>query len=337
MSGESQHFYRFKSFRLDVEERRLLHNNSPVPLTPKAFDVLVVLVERSGHLVEKDELMQTVWSDSFVEEANIPRLIHTLRKVLGDDGGDHRFIETVAKKGYRFVAKVTEVSDSAAVAGINADASDKSIILPAVNFTALPDGNVSRVRAASPEIALPSAEESIKTPRALFFLAGFVTAIIVLLFFLVKIETVQPVASLPRDRVRSIAVLPPKPVETAKRDELYEIGIADSLIHRLSLMKGLVIRPLSATRKYAAGYDPAAAGREQQVDYVLVSSYQLVNGKIRLTAQLFNIATGQIDETYRSEKDDTGVMAIQDAVADEVAELLQTRFASASAAAPPEP
>ena len=110
MNGEEKHFYQFKSFLLDVGERQLLHNNSSVPLTPKAFDVLTVLVERGGHLVEKDELLKLVWADSFVEEANVARIVHTLRKVLGEDDNGNKFIETVAKKGYRFVAEVKEIS-----------------------------------------------------------------------------------------------------------------------------------------------------------------------------------------------------------------------------------
>jgi len=106
MSIEEKHFYQFNSFRLDVAERQLSNNGVPVPLTPKAFDVLVTLVERSGHLVEKDELLQLVWSDSFVEEANVARIVHTLRKVLGEDKNGNKFIETVPKRGYRFVAAV---------------------------------------------------------------------------------------------------------------------------------------------------------------------------------------------------------------------------------------
>src|SRR5215203_5648059 len=112
MKGEKRHSYRFKAFRLEVEERQLLHHDQPVPLTPKAFDVLVTLVERGGHLVEKDEILRIVWSNSFVEEANVARTVHTLRKVLGDDGNGNKFIETVAKKGYRFVAEVNEAAES---------------------------------------------------------------------------------------------------------------------------------------------------------------------------------------------------------------------------------
>lgn len=111
MNGEAKHFYQFKSFRLDVEERQLLHLNLPVSLTPKAFDVLAARVERGGHLVEKDELLKLAWADSFVEEANVARIVHTLRKILGDDGNGNKYIETVAKKGYRFVVEVDEVRE----------------------------------------------------------------------------------------------------------------------------------------------------------------------------------------------------------------------------------
>ncbi|MCA1625462.1 MAG: hypothetical protein LC768_11675, partial [Acidobacteria bacterium] len=128
---------------------------------------------------------------------------------------------------------------------------------------------------------------------------------------------------------KSIAVLPLKPINTANRDEIYEIGIADSLILKLSSMKGFVVRPLSATRKYAdIEQDPLAAGREQQVDYVLASNYQLAGGKIRVTSQLFNVASGQIEETYKSEKDAGDIFAMQDAFAGEIGNLLLAQFAT---------
>src|SRR5215468_776204 len=102
--------FEFRNFRLDIAERQLLLDGSPVPVTPKAFEVLAVLVQRSGRLVEKDELLRLVWDDAFVEESNIARIIHTLRRTLGETG-DHKFIETVAKRGYRFVAEVYEVEN----------------------------------------------------------------------------------------------------------------------------------------------------------------------------------------------------------------------------------
>jgi DNA-binding winged helix-turn-helix (wHTH) protein/Tfp pilus assembly protein PilF len=95
--------YQFGRFILDTEERRLLCEGELVPLTPKAFDLLVYLVERRGHLVGKDELMGVLWKDSHVEEGNLPRTIHVLRKVLGNGDKAPEYIETVPTKGYRFV------------------------------------------------------------------------------------------------------------------------------------------------------------------------------------------------------------------------------------------
>ncbi|MDT5268519.1 MAG: eukaryotic-like serine/threonine-protein kinase [Acidobacteriota bacterium] len=130
---------------------------------------------------------------------------------------------------------------------------------------------------------------------------------------------------------KSIAVLPLKPISAAHRDEIYEVGIADSLINRLSSTGGLVVRPLSATRKYAdVEQDPLAAGREQQADYVLASNYQLAGGKIRITAQLLEVASGRVEENYKSEKDAGDVFSMQDAVAEEIGKLLLARFSAAA-------
>jgi DNA-binding winged helix-turn-helix (wHTH) protein/Tol biopolymer transport system component len=106
MSLKPQTFYTFGPFRLDPSERALLRDGSPVSLPPKAFDLLVVLVERPGRLVTKDELLSEVWPDTFVEEANLPYTVSLLRKALGDDGEPYQFIETVSKRGYRFKGAV---------------------------------------------------------------------------------------------------------------------------------------------------------------------------------------------------------------------------------------
>jgi Tol biopolymer transport system component/DNA-binding winged helix-turn-helix (wHTH) protein len=106
----------FGSFRLDLAERRLLRDGQAVALTPKAYEVLVVLVVRAGHLVTKEEMLQQVWQDTFVDEANLAYNVSTLRKALADDAVPHRYIETVPKRGYRFVALVTPlVSPTVAV------------------------------------------------------------------------------------------------------------------------------------------------------------------------------------------------------------------------------
>src|SRR5262245_1630224 len=107
MGEQESNFYEFGRFRLDAAERVLLRDRDLVPLTPKVFDILLALVERGGHLVEKDDLMKRVWPDTFVEEGNLTQSVSLLRKALGENPGSPQFIETVARRGYRFVAEVT--------------------------------------------------------------------------------------------------------------------------------------------------------------------------------------------------------------------------------------
>src|SRR5215216_6225952 len=102
MMNRPGRFYLFDSFRVDVTERLLFKDNREVSLTPKVFDTLLVLLENSSHVMTKKELMQQVWPDSFVEENNLAQNISILRKALGK-----QYIQTVPKRGYRFVAEVT--------------------------------------------------------------------------------------------------------------------------------------------------------------------------------------------------------------------------------------
>src|SRR5271157_3326876 len=114
MTKADNHLYKFGPFLLDPSERRLLRDDKPVPLTPKAFDTLVVLVQHRGKLLEKEELMKELWPDTFVEESNLAFNVSTLRKALGEEQSEQRYIETVPKKGYRFAAQVTELKGQTA-------------------------------------------------------------------------------------------------------------------------------------------------------------------------------------------------------------------------------
>ncbi|HXK58682.1 MAG TPA: winged helix-turn-helix domain-containing protein [Acidobacteriota bacterium] len=105
-NGSSLPSYRFGSFELDPSERRLKHDETGIELTPKAFDTLLLLVQNSSRLLEKEYFMRTLWPDSVVEEANLAHYISQLRKVLQEKSPGEQFIETVPKVGYRFVARV---------------------------------------------------------------------------------------------------------------------------------------------------------------------------------------------------------------------------------------
>src|SRR5258708_16574345 len=111
---KSKHLYAFGSYRLDSVERDLWRDGQPVTLPPKDLETLLVLVERAGHIVEKEELLEKVWPGVFVEEGNLARRIFNLRQVLGDSEDGRKYIETIPKRGYRFVAAVREDGEPAA-------------------------------------------------------------------------------------------------------------------------------------------------------------------------------------------------------------------------------
>jgi DNA-binding winged helix-turn-helix (wHTH) protein len=140
MSLQTKHIYEFGPFRLDAAEHFLLRDGEPVPLTPKAFDLLLALVKRHGHLLEKDELLTKVWPDAFVEEANLASNISQLRKALGDVENGQRYIETVPKRGYRFVANVKEVSGSVGNLDEDASPAESGDVMETIRVTALISG-----------------------------------------------------------------------------------------------------------------------------------------------------------------------------------------------------
>lgn len=135
-------FYRFDSFLLDTRTKQLFLQNKPVNLSYKSFDILLYLVQNPGRIVTKEELFQSVWADSFVEENNLPVHVSALRRILGEKRGDSRYIKTVSGRGYSFIADVEEVDKSAlkipASPEITAIASKSDSIAPLTSIAVLP-------------------------------------------------------------------------------------------------------------------------------------------------------------------------------------------------------
>src|SRR5690349_4056179 len=102
-------FYAFDSFLVDAGKSVLLRDGQSVPLTPKAFEILLVLVRNPGRVLKKEELLEEVWPDAYVDENNLPRNISSLRKALGEGPAEHKYIVTLPGQGYRFVAEVTQL------------------------------------------------------------------------------------------------------------------------------------------------------------------------------------------------------------------------------------
>ena len=136
--------YRFSDFALDPARRTLIRADSPVPLTPRAFDVLLYLAQNPNRLVTKEELLQNVWGDTFVEEGNLTQYISHLRKALGDNAEDSRLIVTIARRGYQFAADVSVVTEPANIAqpaaltGAATETSNLGAESPQARFRLLP-------------------------------------------------------------------------------------------------------------------------------------------------------------------------------------------------------
>jgi len=138
MDGKMGSFYEFgtlaDTFRLDVKKRRLTHNGKEITVTPKVLDVLLLLLQNSGNVLEKGRLMKALWPESFVEEGNLSQNIFVLRKILGDDGNSNRFIQTIPRRGYKVLAQVRRMD---VASDENTPGRDNELFRPQLRFRLL--------------------------------------------------------------------------------------------------------------------------------------------------------------------------------------------------------
>src|SRR6185369_9527895 len=202
MDQQDRLLYEFAPFVLDAGNRILLKDGATVRLTPKAFDTLHFLVRHSAQVVEKDRLLKEVWPDSFVEEGSLAQNIHELRKVLGDDPSEPRFIETIPKRGYRFVASVKintgQISPAAPAEETTVIEKHRFARVIRVEDTGLPAHPSSSL--AGTNLALPAVSE--RKRNGLVIAVGVIVLVagIVAVFFLLKRPSVP---SVPLSRAKS--------------------------------------------------------------------------------------------------------------------------------------
>ena len=324
MPKQLKHFYEFGPFRLEPHERQLLCGDKPLALTAKAFDMLLVLVENSGHLLDKEELLKKVWPGSFVEEANLSHHIHKLREVLGEgkDGGS--YIETVPRRGYRFVAKVIEIHDEPGEEILVAGHSRTSLTVEESQEEEAIDSE--RVMKRLPqELTAPTRSQAVRRRLALPLVALLILVISLGAYFLWRLRDNRAQAN--TSGLKSIAVLPFRPIANGTRDETLELGMADTLINRLSALPQLTIRPVSAIRKYAdLQQDALEAGRELGVESVLDGSIQHDGNQLRVTVRLLDVSDGATLWAQKFDEKYTDIFAVQDAISDRIASTLALRL-----------
>ncbi len=317
MLSQVQERYEFGPFRLDPAEHTLLRGNQLVPLTPKAFETLALLVRSSGHLVRKEELIERVWRDTIVEEGNLNVIIHTLRKALGDDPRESKYIETVAKCGYRFVADVRKADE-------HEETASEEMYAYAPFDEAKESAHQQQLTGSPSVFSSPSSPRLPRGGRRRLVLLGASVLIVALAATLLSVwrsnHPPQTTATALPAPVRSIAVLPFRVLSSEKGDEYLSLGLADAMITSLSQTRQVIVRQTEAVAKYQnAGKDPLEAGREQGVDAVLEGQVQRIGDRVRVTARLVRTSDGTSLWADRFEEKFTNIFAVEDTVAEKVA------------------
>ena len=313
-SKKANGFLEFGPFRIDTIERLLLRDDQPVPLTPKAFDTLLLLVENSGHVLEKDELMKAIWSDAFVEEVNLAHNISVLRKALRNGGEGEEYIETVPRRGYRFIGRVRRLP-SASLDFEHEERTSAKLAVVREEET----GGPPRPLAGPLDRALVEARVMRRWLATVVFAIAFGLVGVVVYWWAVN----RPQPQQQGPPIRSIAVLPFKPLVAASRDEVLELGLADTLITRLSNIKEITVRPTAAVRRYTdPEQDPLLAGQELKVDAVVDGSIQRLDHQLRITVRVVRVSDGSTLWAQKFDESLSRIFAVEDAVSESVAGAL---------------
>ena len=313
MQSQVRRTYQFGPFHLDAGERLLLKDGRPIPLPPKAFDTLLLLVENSGRLIEKEELMKSVWPDSFVEENNLNRSVYVLRKALGDSTGQARYIETVPKSGYRFVAGVVAIDDGAELI-IERHTSEQIITEEEVVHSGPAEVGSSFKTEFRAWPAKARSGLLFLVSRRLLLLSGL--AVIAILGLLVYFWSAGAFRRSSNPNIKSIAVLPLKSLNDNAEDKALSLGFADALITSVRKIEELRVISINGVTRYAdSPREPLEIGRELHVDGVFEGTLQKANGKLRVTLRLIRVSDGKQIWSGSIDESESDIFRLEDEMA----------------------
>src|SRR5258708_1152686 len=288
---EGKHFYEFGPFRYEPAECLLLRNNQTVPLAPNAFDTLLLLVENSGHLLTKEELMKRLWPETFVEEVNLAQNISAIRRALDDQNGGVQYIETVPKGGSRFVGRVI------------------------VSQPAAPTAALARQSDATPGPKSPPVRS--RALRRVVLGVAIVMALAVLAWGIGRLRVRAGESLSP---IRSIAILPLLNLSNDPQQEYFVDGMTDELITDLAKIGKLRVISRTSVMSYKGTRKSLGAiAGELNVDAVVEGTVLRAGNRVRVTAQLLRASpeTHLWADSYQG--DLTDVLSLQDRVARSVA------------------
>ena len=295
--------FQFSDYVLDSCRFELRRGARTLKLEKIPMELLILLVERQGNLVSRDEIVEKLWGkDVFLEaDRGINTAVSKLRQALRDDPERPQYIQTVVGKGYRFIASTSALQSH------------------------LPINEQGKTAGAQAPSAVPTAT---RTHSARRVAGGALIALCVALLLFAMGAGYYAF----RARIRSpqtLAVLPFQPLSSGANDEYLELGMADTLITKLSRTSGLIVRPTSAIRKYTSSdADPLVAGRALQVDAVLEGTVQRLGDRLRVSVRLIRVRDGASfwSESYDARFRD--VFQVQDTVSERVVDALAVQLSS---------
>ena len=347
-----RHFYEFGPFHLEPDERLLRNGEQSLALAPKYFDLLVFLVQNSGRLLTKDQIMQTVWSGSIVEEANLTVAISAIRKTRAEKESGVQYIETVPKKGYRFTADVREVEEPPTLSFLKLDprqpdsrvqgnhgrdvpvssVKDPSSI-PIMTTTAIEtrtsESETQRESTESPAVVSRPYRDTHRYKRiAALMLMLIMLAVLVGVTFHLRQAAHAPSLIQPR----SLAILP---LQNLKRDadsDFLGFSLADAVITRLDYVSALSVRPSAAVQKYRnETIDIQKVGATLNVDTILAGSFLRDGDDLRITYQLIEVKSSKILGRGTIDLKYDNLLRVQDNVAQQIVQKLQLNLSASEA------
>jgi TolB-like protein/DNA-binding winged helix-turn-helix (wHTH) protein/Tfp pilus assembly protein PilF len=335
MDRAVRHLYEFGPFVLDAGEHLVRRGGVRMELPPRAFDTLLVLVENSGRLMEKDALMRTVWRDTVVEENNLSQVVYLLRRALRDGENGARYIETVPKRGYRFVAKVRELepqegnsdgrnggssfgapSSSTSHEGSFRGPSSSPGVAPTISG---PDGDFHAPSGAGVSGLETSGRNSPAWRGWMQGLVGGVAIVTVVVLLQGTAWKRRLFGEGDTGPIRSVAVLPMQNLSNDPNQEYFVDGMTDELITDLAQIRELKVVSKTSIMHYKGTHTPLPQiGRELGVDAVVEGSVLRSGDRVRITAQLIRTATDRHIWAEAYDGDLKDVLSLQARVAEAI-------------------
>ena len=293
----TRHFYEFGHFRLDANRHQLLRDDQIIPLAPRAIETLLFLVQNAGKVLGREALMEAVWADTIVEDANLSVAIHQLRKALDHNGGPNEFIQTIPRIGYRFIADLHEAVEESAPPTVRSRIplpnvtdgaiSDKEISNGSPNRAAMPDDRPALVLNPPARPGKPFFSKA--TLLTVLGIAAVTVSAMALYRYSLTRSSVEP------SMITSIAVLPLKNLTGDPNDEYLADGVTEGLINALSKLEGLkVISPGSVFTFKGKEIDPRRVGRQLGVMGIIEGGILKSKDSARVSVRLVSTEDGRV-------------------------------------------